>query len=45
MQLAAEEVAVSEAAGRYIVSLVSATRSSPRVEVGASPRGSLALMR
>ena len=45
LRLAAEDVAVSEAAGRYIVALVSATRSSPRVQVGASPRGSLALMK
>jgi MoxR-like ATPase len=42
---AAEEVHVSEAAGRYIVALVTATRSNPRVQVGASPRGSLALLK
>jgi MoxR-like ATPase len=29
----------------YIVDLVSATRSSPRLAVGASPRGSLALLK
>jgi MoxR-like ATPase len=42
---AAEEVHVSEPAGRYIVALVTATRSNPRVQVGASPRGSLALLK
>jgi MoxR-like ATPase len=30
--------------GRYIVSLTAATRDHPQVLVGASPRGSLALM-
>jgi MoxR-like ATPase len=45
LKRAAEEVHVSEAAGRYIVSLVTATRSNPRVQVGASPRGSLALLK
>ena len=40
-----EEVHVSESVGRYIVSLVDATRSASRVQVGASPRGSLALMK
>ena len=45
MQRAAEKIHVSEAVGRYIVELVSATRESPSVSVGASPRGSLALMK
>jgi MoxR-like ATPase len=45
MQAAIEKVHVSEAIGRYIVALVSATRSGRGVEVGASPRGSLALMK
>jgi MoxR-like ATPase len=45
MQAAVEQVHVSEAVGRYMVDLVSATRSSGRVRVGASPRGSLALMK
>ena len=31
--------------GRYIVDLVAATRESPRVQVGASPRGSLAVLK
>ena len=39
MQLAVEEVHVSESITRYIVALVRATRDSPSVEVGASPRG------
>jgi MoxR-like ATPase len=43
MQRAIESVYVSESIGRYIVEIVDATRRSPRIEVGASPRGSLAL--
>ena len=43
MQEALEEVHVSEPLGRYIVALVSSTRGRPSVEIGASPRGSLAL--
>ncbi|MGH2891166.1 MAG: AAA family ATPase [Solirubrobacteraceae bacterium] len=45
MQRAVEDVHVSESIGRYIVSLVAATRESPSVQVGASPRGTLALMK
>ena len=45
MQRAVEEVHVSDAVNRYIVDLVSSTRSSTRVRVGSSPRGSLALMK
>ena len=45
MQAALEKVHVSESVGRYIVDLVAATRSHPEVEVGASPRGALALMK
>jgi MoxR-like ATPase len=45
MQSVVEEVHVSEAVGRYIVQLVAATRSSGRVRVGSSPRGSLAVMK
>lgn len=45
MQRSIEEVHISEAVGRYIVGLVAATRNSSRVRVGASPRGSLALMK
>ncbi len=45
MQRAIEQVHVASSVGRYIVELVSATRASPRVQVGSSPRGSLALMK
>src|SRR6266571_1056936 len=45
MQQALEEVHVSEAIEGYIVDLVTATRSSRRLAVGASPRGSLALVK
>jgi MoxR-like ATPase len=43
MQQAIEEVYVSESVGLYMVDVVAATRESARIEVGASPRGSLAL--
>ena len=45
LQTAVEAVHVGEAVGRYMVDLVTATRDSSEVEVGASPRGSLALLR
>ncbi len=45
MQRALESVYVSEAVGRYIVRLVDATRSSTQLRVGASPRGTLALLK
>ena len=45
MQVAVEDVYVSESIGRYIVEIVGATRSSARLQVGASPRGSLALLK
>ncbi|MCH8130368.1 MAG: MoxR family ATPase [Acidobacteria bacterium] len=45
MQEAVERVHVEEDVGRYIVSLVGATRSHSQVLVGASPRGSLAIMK
>lgn len=38
------EVVVSEPLQRYIAQVVAATRTSDHVEIGASPRGSLALM-
>jgi MoxR-like ATPase len=44
MQRAMEEVAVEDSVGRYIVDIVSATRDHPQLQVGASPRGSLALL-
>jgi MoxR-like ATPase len=45
MQRALEQVHVSESIEGYIVDLVTATRSSRRLAVGASPRGSLALLK
>jgi MoxR-like ATPase len=45
MKAAIEDVYVSESIGRYVVAIVGATRRAPRVQVGASPRGSLALMK
>jgi MoxR-like ATPase len=38
-------VHVSESIEGYIVDLVTATRSSPRLAVGASPRGTLAVLK
>jgi MoxR-like ATPase len=43
MQAAVEQVHASEAVEQYIVTLTAATRYHPQVQVGASPRGSLAL--
>jgi len=43
MQRAVEEVHVAESVRLYMVDLVRATRQSRKVQVGASPRGSLAL--
>ncbi len=45
MQRSLEQVHVEETLGRYIVDLVAATRSAPGVQVGSSPRGSLALLK
>ncbi len=45
MQEAVEQVHVSPAVGHYIVDLVASTRASQRVQVGASPRGSLAVLK
>ena len=45
MQQAVEDVHVSSSIGRYIVELVGATRASASAAVGASPRGSLALLK
>ena len=44
MQHAIEEVTVEDSVGRYMVDLAAATREHPSVLVGASPRGSLALL-
>jgi MoxR-like ATPase len=45
MQASIEQVHVSEPIGAYIVDIVSSTRTSQRVQVGASPRGSLAILK
>jgi len=45
MQRAIEDVHVDESIGRYVVELVTATRESRSVSVGASPRGSLAVVK
>jgi len=45
LQAAIEQVHVSASIGRYIVDLVAATRASGSTAVGASPRGSLALLK
>jgi len=45
MQQAVEQVHVDRSIGLYIVDLVAATRQASGVQVGASPRGSLALLK
>jgi MoxR-like ATPase len=45
LQRALESVFVSESIGLYMVDLVASTRQSGRLQVGASPRGTLALMK
>jgi MoxR-like ATPase len=45
MQAACEDVHVDDDLERYIVEVVTRTREHSQVEVGASPRGSLALMK
>ncbi|MGA8302479.1 MAG: MoxR family ATPase [Thermoplasmata archaeon] len=45
LQRAVEDVELESSMAGYIVDLVRATRGDPRVEVGASPRGSLALQK
>ena len=45
LQRACEEVHVSEPVGLYMVDIVAATRTSQSLQVGASPRGSLALLK
>ncbi|MFG2105401.1 AAA family ATPase [Micromonospora chersina] len=44
MQAALEDVVVEDSIGRYVVALTAATREHPSALVGASPRGSLALL-
>lgn len=45
LQRSLESVHVSSVVTRYIVALVSATRSNSQLQVGASPRGALALLK
>jgi MoxR-like ATPase len=45
LQSVLEDVYVNEAIEAYIVDLVRATREEPRIALGASPRGSLSLMK
>jgi MoxR-like ATPase len=45
LQTAIEAIHVSEPIGYYVVDVVAATRTSVRVQVGASPRGTLALLK
>jgi len=45
MQKSIEDIHIDEAIERYIVEIVRGTRSHQDVEIGASPRGSLAIMR
>jgi MoxR-like ATPase len=45
MQDSLEDIHVSEGIGYYIVDLATATRENADVQVGASPRGALALMK
>jgi MoxR-like ATPase len=45
MQQAIEQVHIADSVRAYCVDLVAATRTSPNVAVGASPRGSLALLK
>jgi MoxR-like ATPase len=45
LQRAVEQVHVDRSVGLYMVDLVAATRSANGIQVGASPRGSLALLK
>ena len=45
LQQAAQEIACAPAEAEYIVRIAAATRSSERVRLGVSPRGSIALMK
>ena len=45
VQEAVERVTIAEDVGRYLVALTRSTRTSPGVELGASPRAALALLR
>ncbi|HEY4674851.1 MAG TPA: MoxR family ATPase [Candidatus Bathyarchaeia archaeon] len=45
MQKAVERIHVDDDVLHYIAEIVQATRSHPRVDIGASPRGSLAILK
>jgi len=45
MQKLRKEIVVSDAVREYIIEITAATRSNSRIKYGASPRGSLGLMR
>lgn len=45
LQRVVETVPVEDSVARYMAQLVAATRETPRTDAGASPRGSLALLR
>ena len=45
LRAAVRETRISDEIKRYIVSLVSATRSAPGIAMGASPRASITLMK
>jgi len=45
LKQAAQSLRISEELKRYVVDLVSATRQAPGVQLGASPRASIALMK
>ena len=45
LQQARKKILVSDAVREYITDLVQATRNHPQIRYGASPRGSMALMR
>ena len=45
MQQALEDVFVADVVTQYVVDLAQATRADPRVTLGASPRGALALLK
>jgi MoxR-like ATPase len=44
MQAAMEDVFLADSMGYYVVDLVTATRTRPELDVGASPRGTLAVL-
>jgi MoxR-like ATPase len=45
LQAALESVHIAESVGYYIVDVVAATRSAAAIEVGSSPRGTLAILK